>query len=204
MVRNPFLVPWDSPPPWPESDGSYHLACVGRLYPKEKGQDILLRVLAGEKWRGRPLKFTFFGAGEQRAGLEAMAASPACPTSASPAMRTILPDSGARHHALVLPSRAEGLPLVVVEAMLCGRVPIVTDVAGNAELVEDGESGFVAEAAAEKSFDSALERAWARRDEWPAIGAAAAVRARALVPPDPPATLADALLRLVEERRPEG
>ena len=54
----------------------------------------------------------------------------------------------ASHHALVLPSRSEGLPLVVVEAMLCGRPAIVTDVAGNAELIQDGVSGFVAAAAA--------------------------------------------------------
>ena len=35
VARNPFLVPWDKPLSWPEGDGVFHLACVGRLYPKE-------------------------------------------------------------------------------------------------------------------------------------------------------------------------
>ena len=52
----------------------------------------------------------------------------------------------AEHHALVLPSRFEGMPLVVVEAMLCGRPCIVTDVGGNAELIRDGINGFLAKA----------------------------------------------------------
>jgi glycosyltransferase involved in cell wall biosynthesis len=203
VIRNPFLVPWDSPPPWPDTEGGFRLACVGRLYPKEKGQDILLRVLAAEKWRARQLTLTLFGTGEQRQGLEQMAAFLGLSNVRFAGHNDDISGLWARHHALALPSRAEGLPLVVVEAMLSARVAIVTDVAGNGEMVVDGESGFLADAATEKSFDAALERAWARREEWATIGAAAAARARALVPPDPAAALADALLRLVEERAPK-
>ena len=98
------------------------------------------------------------------------------------------------HHGLILPSRCEGLPLVVVEAMLSGRVSIATDAAGIAEVIDDGVTGFLAAAATEDGLDAALERAWQRRDEWPAIGAAAAVRIRELVPEDPAAELARMLL----------
>ena len=53
------------------------------------------------------------------------------------------------------------MPLALVEAMLCGRTAVVTDVGGNAEWIEDGETGFVAEAATAKSFGAALkERGW--------------------------------------------
>jgi glycosyltransferase involved in cell wall biosynthesis len=45
--------------------------------------------------------------------------------------------------ALVLPSFAEGLPVVLMEA-LAARVPVVaTRIAGVAELVEDGVSGLL-------------------------------------------------------------
>jgi glycosyltransferase involved in cell wall biosynthesis len=199
VVRNPFLVPWDSAPAWPDSGSGYRFACVGRLYPKEKGQDIVLRVLASEKWRGRPVSLTFYGDGEQRQGLEAMARLLGLTNVSFAGYRDDVSTIWADNHALVLPSRAEGLPLVLVEAMLCGRVPIVTDVAGSTEVVADGRTGFVAAAAAEASFDEALERAWQRREEWPAIGAAAAAEIRRLVPRDPGGTLADALLRLVGE-----
>jgi glycosyltransferase involved in cell wall biosynthesis len=199
VARNPFLVPWENNLEWPDSGSGFRLACVGRLYPKEKGQDILLRVLASDKWRSRPVSLTFYGGGEQRQGLEAMAGLLGLGNVTFAGYEDDVTSIWARHHALVLPSRAEGLPLVLVEAMLCGRVPIVTDVAGNSEVVEEGKTGFIAAAAVEKSFDEALERAWQRRAEWPSIGAAAAVEIRRLVPPDPGAALAEALLRLAGE-----
>jgi glycosyltransferase involved in cell wall biosynthesis len=44
----------------------------------------------------------------------------------------------------VLPSlRREGLPRGIIEAMIGGAVPIVTDSGGSPELVEDNLSGFV-------------------------------------------------------------
>jgi glycosyltransferase involved in cell wall biosynthesis len=44
----------------------------------------------------------------------------------------------------VLPSLSrEGLPRAILEAMIAGVVPIVTNVGGNPELVVDGESGFI-------------------------------------------------------------
>jgi len=193
VVRNPFLVSWQRRNDWPPAAGGFRLACVGRLYTIEKGQDIVLRVLARTKWRNRPLFVTFFGEGANRDSLEALAGFHSlnnvsfAGVVADPA--TIWDD----HHALILTSRCEGLPLVVVEAMLSGRVPIVTDVAGNAEVVDDDRTGFLAAAPTEDAVDEALERAWRRREEWRAIGAAAADSIRDLVPPDPARVLASML-----------
>lgn len=44
---------------------------------------------------------------------------------------------------LVLPSRKEGFPLVIVEAMLSGVVPIRTPAAGAYDQIEDGKTGFI-------------------------------------------------------------
>ncbi|HEY3026133.1 MAG TPA: hypothetical protein VGJ55_08295, partial [Pyrinomonadaceae bacterium] len=53
-VWNPHLAPIDGPIPWPDSADEYlRMACVPRLYLLDKGQDILLRVLARDKWKGR-------------------------------------------------------------------------------------------------------------------------------------------------------
>ena len=86
---------------------------------------------------------------------------------------------------LVLPSRAEGLPLALVEAMLCARPAVVTDVGGNAELCVDGETGFVAAAPAVSLLEQTLERAWNHRHEWQSMGTAARTRAERLIPIDP-------------------
>jgi len=198
VVRNPFLVPWERNGAWPRQESGLRLACVGRLYPKEKGQDLLLRVLAADKWRARDVRVTFFGAGEQREALEAMAAYRGLTSVSFAGYADDVAGIWHDHHGLVLPSRAEGLPLVLVEAMLCGRVSVVTDVGGNAEVLEDGVTGFLAPAATESALDDALERAWARRAEWPAIGDRAAERIRELVPSEPGRALAEAVLRVAD------
>jgi glycosyltransferase involved in cell wall biosynthesis len=95
-----------------------------------------------------------------------------------------------------MPSRIEGLPLAVVEAMLCGRPVVATDVAG-AELVEDGITGFLAEAPSAGCVGNALERFWARKEEATEIGATAAERIRQLVPPNPVRVFADKIRGLL-------
>lgn len=193
VVRNPFLVPWEKEEGWPESESGFRLACVGRLYPREKGQDLILRVLARDKWRERPLSVRFFGSGVHSEGLRSMAAFLGLDNVSFAGFSRAPAEIWRDHHGLLLPSRAEGLPLVVVEAMLCGRVPIVTDVAGNREVVTDDVTGFLAAAPTEDSLDEAMERAWRRRSEWRAIGEAAAADIRTRVPSDPPRTFADLL-----------
>ncbi|HVE69848.1 MAG TPA: glycosyltransferase family 4 protein [Thermoanaerobaculia bacterium] len=192
IARNPFGVPYAPLATWPSGDG-LRLACVARLLPSEKGQDILLRVLARERWRSRALSVTFFGHGPHRIALAEMASRLQLNRVAFAGHVDDVAAIWRDHHALVLPSRCEGLPIVLVEAMLSGRVPIVTNVGGNAEVVRDGLTGFVAAAPSEDALDEAMERAWQRRGDWRAIGARAAESIRAIVPPDPLRVFADEL-----------
>lgn len=196
VVRNPFLVPWEARSDWP-NEPALRLACMGRLYPAEKGQDLLIRVLARDRWRSRAISVTFYGDGHYRGGLEQMVSHYGLTNVTFAGFVEDVASVWTDHHGLILPSRCEGLPLVLVEAMLSGRVPIVTNVAGNSEIVHDGVTGFLAAAATEDAIDDALERAWQRRDEWRAIGAKASDSIRTLVPPDPGKVLAEMLLRVV-------
>ena len=196
VVRNPFLVSPERRTDWPRDEDGVHLACVARLYPAEKGQDSLLRILAQDKWRSRPLSVTFYGDGPQREALESMARRLELRNAFFAGYVDDVASIWSRCQALVLPTRCEGLPLVLVEAMYSGRVPIVTNVGGNGEVVVDGVSGFVAASATESAFDEALERAWSRRAEWRAIGERAADRIRTLVPVDPVRSTVELFLRL--------
>jgi glycosyltransferase involved in cell wall biosynthesis len=191
VLRNPVLVGRDGPLPWPEQNGALRLACVARLYPAEKGQDLLIEALAADRWRERPVHVDFYGEGLQGEVLAGMARHLGVERVSFLGQTTNIEDVWRTHHGLVLPSRAEGLPLALVGAMMCGRVPIVTDVGGNAEVVHDPGTGFVAAGPTVAAVDDALERAWAARDEWRSIGAAAARRIASLVPEDGESPLAD-------------
>jgi glycosyltransferase involved in cell wall biosynthesis len=197
VIRNPFLVPYNMTLDWPEASEPIRLACVGRLEPKAKGQDLIIEVMAAEKWRSRGVHVSFFGSGRCAENLRRLVALHRLESSMTFAGHVAdVTGIWRTHHALLLPSRYEGLPLSLVEAMLCGRIGIVTDVAGNTEILEDDVTGFVAAAPTAGHLDAALERAWIRRKEWREMGRVAGRSIREHVPPDPAALYAQKLLAL--------
>jgi glycosyltransferase involved in cell wall biosynthesis len=156
--------------PWPLSR-QVRMASVARLQAAYKGQDILLEVLGSGGWRSRDWRLHLYGEGPDRKYLEALVQHYGIAERVEfcgkiDEIRSIWEVN----HLLVAPSRGEGTPLALVEAMLCARPAVVTDVGGNAEWTEDGQTGFVAEAPTAKSFAAALERAWAARTKWQVMG----------------------------------
>jgi glycosyltransferase involved in cell wall biosynthesis len=197
VIWNPFNVRWNACPPWPESVETVCLACVGRLEPGAKGQDLLFQVLALPKWRERPVTLTLFGNGPWEKNLRLLAEMLGITDRVTFAGHVEdIEKVWSTHHVLVLPSRYEGLPLSMVEAMLCGRPVIVTDVAGNSEPLEDNITGYIAESPSVRHLDEAMERAWHHRYEWRSIGAAAGLSIRKQIPQDPAQVFIEKLLTL--------
>ncbi len=197
VIRNPFNVKWDASTPWPDERAGWKVACVARLEPPAKGQDLLFQVLASGVWQNRPLMLSVFGKGPMEQGLKRLASRLNLNNRVYFAGHVSnVEEVWATHHALVLPSRYEGLPLALVEAMLCGRTAIVTDVAGNSELVMDNINGFIASSPSVAQLADAMERSWSRRNEWQEMGAAARVLARERIPKDPAALFAQILAKL--------
>jgi glycosyltransferase involved in cell wall biosynthesis len=187
----------ESNPPWPDDSTGLRLACVARLDPKAKGQDLIAAVLAMPKWRSRDLSVTLCGSGGSHDGIRRLAKMEG--VSDRLKIGGYMQDIDAlwaRHHALLLPSRYEGMPLAILEAMLCARPCIVTDVAGNREPLEDNVTGFIAAAPTVAHLDEAMERAWQRRHDWQVMGRAAAAAIRAVMPEDPAGVLAQKLTAL--------
>jgi glycosyltransferase involved in cell wall biosynthesis len=121
------------------------LVCVGRLC-EQKGQLLLVQALAQLAQRGQRAELVLAGDGEMRPDVEALVRSSGIERqvritgwiSGSQVREEIL---AAR--ALVLPSFAEGLPVVIMEAMALRRPVITTFVAGIPELVRPGEGGWL-------------------------------------------------------------
>ena len=97
----------------------------------------------------------------------------------------------AQNQLLLMPSLIEGMPLAIVEAMLCARPCVVTDIGGHTEWISEGQEGFVAEATSVNSLGKAMERAWQAKARWEAMGQAAHERARKQYDPQPGKTLWD-------------
>jgi glycosyltransferase involved in cell wall biosynthesis len=195
IVRNPFKVPHDSRFAWPSEDVP-RWGCVARLDTYMKGLDILLDVLEKDKWRNRSLRVTFYGTGGNEKSLKSSSGRKNLLNVEFAGYVPNPADIWRREHCLILPSRAEGLPLVVVEAMLCGRLCIVTNVGGNAEFIQDNADGFIAKSDCVMALDEAMERAWQNRHLWKAMGERAGTSIRRFVPAEPAKVFADELLSL--------
>jgi len=198
VVQNPFNVPYDTNPPWPGDPASeLLLACVARLDTGHKGQDILLEVLSLPRWRERNVRLSFVGTGVNERGLRHYAEQLGLKNVVFAGHASNIEEVWSKYHAMVLTSRYEGMPLALVEAMLCGRAPIVTDVASHAELVRDGLNGFLAKAPTIPFVDEALNRAWDARANLREMGKVAARDIRKWVSRDPAEDFANQLEGLV-------
>ena len=198
VVRNPVNLRDRSIVPWPESSRA-EFACVAKLAVYAKGQDALLEALARSHWLDRDWRLNLFGVGADEPYLRTLADLYGLTDRV--VFRGFAHDIRslwAEHQVLVLPSRAEGTPLALVEAMLCGRPAVVSGVAGNPEWVTDGATGWIAAAVSASALDVALDRAWQARGDWAAMGAKAHEVAAERVPLDPGRELLECLLEAYE------
>lgn len=134
------------------------LVCVGRLC-EQKGQLLLVEAAASLAREGRKFQLILVGDGDDRGAIEALIAENNLQehvhiTGWASAER--VRDEILAARALVLPSFAEGLPIVLIEAMILGRPVLSTYVAGIPELVIDGESGWLFPAGSEYELIAAM------------------------------------------------
>ena len=119
------------------------LAAVVGLLNVAKGQDVLLRAMALEP--ARHLHLLVVGHGEDEPSLRQLAAELGVETRVHfLGWRRDVPQLLGAVDFVVLPSRWEGLPYIVLEAMAAGKPVVATDVDGARELVLEGQTGFVA------------------------------------------------------------
>ena len=178
VFYGPLRAQFVAPLPMPNDDSIPVFSCVARLDLLWKGQDILLEVLSSDLWKSRKWQLRFYGNGIDKQHIENLIRTFGLEDRVTFAgfandMREIWADS----QLMVLPSRGEGTPLATLEAMMCGRPVVTTDVGGNREVLEDGLTGWIADAATPRSFALAMERAWLDRGRWAEMGRAAHLKA---------------------------
>ncbi|MEZ4365388.1 MAG: glycosyltransferase [Kofleriaceae bacterium] len=157
-------------------DDAWVVGTVGRL-DEYKNQALLVRALGPSLTRRRRL--VLVGDGEARPQVEAAIAA--------------LPEPGYVHllgrrldvdrlmpafDVFALPSKSEGLPLVLPEAMACGLPVVATEVGGVPAVVDEGDTGLLvpvdeaalADALGQLAADPARARAMGKRARAAALG----------------------------------
>lgn len=160
--------------PAPLPDGPLRLIAIGR-FAGQKGLPVLIEAMAQVRDRAPDVTLTLAGDGELRPHIEAQIARAGL--GAQIRLAGWLDEAGVRaqlagSHALVLPSFAEGLPMVVMEAFAAGRPAVATTVAGIPELVTRETGILVPAGDAEALATAILDFAAKPRKELAAMGAA--------------------------------
>jgi colanic acid/amylovoran biosynthesis glycosyltransferase len=147
--------------------GTAQLVCVGRLC-EEKGQLLLISAMARLAANGVRFQLVLAGDGPIRPKLEELVRHYELEQSvritgwiSSDEVRNEL--LAAR--ALVLPSFAEGLPVVIMEALALRRPVLTTYIAGIPELVRHGENGWLFPAGSVEDLANAIEDCISRQPE---------------------------------------
>lgn len=200
IVRNPVNLIDTSAVPMPPIEPAVCIACVGRLQLPTKGLDILLAALGSPQFQARNWQLSLYGSGPHQHHLELLAehykiADRVTFCGQVSDVRSIWE----KNHILALPSRNESAPLVIVEATLCSRPVIANDVGGVREWITDSEGGYLSDGIDIDSFQSALERAWADKDRWEALGLRAREKTLAQLDPTPGKTVLDILRAAIQE-----
>jgi glycosyltransferase involved in cell wall biosynthesis len=134
------------------------LTFVGRLHP-QKGVDVLLRALrkVADVRPQVPWRLQILGDGDLRPQLEGLTRS----LSLSEAVEFCgrvgnVSDYLAETDIFVLPSRAEGLPSALLEAMSQGLPCIATRIDGNADVIAHAQNGLLVNPDDEEDLATAI------------------------------------------------
>ena len=185
IVSNPLSTRKNFVKPFPTSD-TLLMAGVGSLDCNTKGQDLLLEALSGREWKEREFLLKIYGKGHHEQhllilielfGLQGKVVLVGHVSDVDQIWET--------NQVLVLSSTTEGVPMVVVEAMLSGRAVLGTDVGAVEKYIEEGTTGFLVAVAKAKYLAEGLEKLWNSRNLLKQMGERAFKKAVAITDANP-------------------
>ena len=150
-----FEAPVQPPPTTPR------FVCVGRL-DRQKGQIVLVEAARRLRDAGISCETVLVGDGPMRPDIEE--AIQRARLQREITITGWLPGDQVRREiaasrAMVLPSFAENMPVVIMEALALGRPVISTYVAGIPELIQPGKTGWLVPAGDEIALSEAMREA---------------------------------------------
>lgn len=148
------------PNPAHQPNQALSILCVGRLTPA-KGQHLLLESIARLRDRNIHVELTLVGDGPDRDSLEQHCQQLCLQTQVrftGPLNQDQVRPLYLTHDVFVLPSFAEGIPVVLMEAMASGLPCITSRITGIPELIEHEHSGLLTAASDIDELSNSIER----------------------------------------------
>lgn len=146
------------------------IVALTRINIKEKALFELVNAVTMLKKRGQNLSLDIYGEGKDTEALRHHIKKNAVETlihlkgfKMNP--QDILPN----YSVFVLPSKFEGLPLAILEALSMGLIIVASNVGGVPEIIEDGKTGFLIDGYSPENIVKALNKVFDYSDDLPRI-----------------------------------
>ena len=149
-----------SPRPFEENPEIFEIICVGRLTPA-KGQHILVDAVADLIKQGRSVRLRIVGDGPDRGSLEGHVQVLGLTSQIifeGAVNQDRVRDLYSRADVFSIPSFAEGIPVVLMEAMAMEIPCVTTRITGIQELIRDGIDGLCVAPSATDELAEAIAR----------------------------------------------
>lgn len=169
IVKNPCQIKSTVKTNYPSNLPFYNIGIVGRVEFFHKGFDFLIKIAKNDKWKNRSVRFNIYGDGPHIELLRFLINNYDLHNIIIRGHTTNISDVWNTNHILFMPSRMEGQALALLEAMMCSRAAIVTNVGGVKELLND-DSAFIAEECSYTSIEATLDKAWEAKEIWEKMG----------------------------------
>lgn len=172
IMNHPLRELYCSPLP-SEKDGLVRFCIIGSLTTRWKGQDVVLSILAKEKWRKRKWQLNIYGDGPDKENLiKIVKESGLSERVKFHGHNERIEDIFQSNDLVLIPSKQDSGPIVLFEAMLAARPVVGTYMGAMPEYIDTNQTGVLSKSIKGSDFENALEEAWSNRGKWGKWGVA--------------------------------
>jgi glycosyltransferase involved in cell wall biosynthesis len=195
-IFNPLNLSSDAYIPYPTLD-EVNLAMVGSLDMNWKGHDIIINILSKPHWTKKKWKLNIFGSGPDFDEInELIKKHDLSDRIVLKGQKKDIREIWIDHHILIMPSRVDAAPSVLLEAMACGRTAVCTNIGFVENWIEDNVNGFISPESEITTFESTLINAWGKINSWQEMGILASNKIKSNLPKQPEKYFLDQLFDL--------
>ncbi len=156
---------------YPPTEAKYIFSVFAALDTERKAQDILLRALVLDDWRNRNIELHLYGEGKDKELLQEMITELQLhPIATLKGNATDYREAIKQTHLVLQITHIDAMPITVMDSLAMARPLVVSNVGDMPSWINENENGWITDAVTVESIGETLAKAWASRDNWPAMG----------------------------------